>query len=250
MRNKELIKDMFRNEKAIFVDAYSVYLDNLSDEDIDKLKLELPQKMFEWNKTDCYSEIKKKVDEFRKKQVSNKLFTLWRTNTGSKDPNEWSTIHKTPILCCVPKEKRDRVEEVFNTLNRPHSNETELKKALEYLESSDGQALVNTLKDEDKCTKAFINQFMKEYLDFLPNVEIVREKLESTNITTYKWYGSEVINDKIKNLAEGEYYAGGHEKILSKIRKMDDQKVKEYLCDQIKKNIKLGMQIYKDDGEG
>jgi hypothetical protein len=249
MKNRELIKDMFRSEKAIFIDVYSVYLDNLSDEDIDKLKLGLPNKMFELNKTDCFAEIKKSVDEFRKKQVSSKLSTLWRTNTGSKDPNAWSERHRTPILCCVPRDKRDSVEEVFNTLNRPHSNESEMKKALECLESADGQLLFKILNDEEKCTQAFIYHFMMEYIDFLPNVEKVREKLESTTIPTYKWYGSEEIREKIKQLAEGEYYAGGHEKILSKIRKMDDQKVKEYLCDQIKNNIILGMQIYKDSGD-
>ncbi len=53
----------------------------------------------------------------------------------------------------------------------------------------------------------------------------------------------------MKQLAEAEYNAGGSDKVLMKIDKMDDAQLKQYLKRLVKDSIKVGIEILANGGE-
>ena len=55
------------------------------------------------------------------------------------------------------------------------------------------------------------------------------------------------IAEKIKQMAEAEYNSGGSNKVLSKVDKMTDAQLKEYLKKLIKDNVVIGIEILMGD---
>ena len=57
------------------------------------------------------------AEEFRKSQLKSQLFSLWKDKTGTKNPREWSSRYRTPILCCVSDAEFEVAKNAFDTLN-------------------------------------------------------------------------------------------------------------------------------------
>ena len=99
------------NDRRVFAEVYEPYLEYLSDSDIAEVKSKLQTGLFELPKTDCNIKVKEAAEEFRKNQLKTQLFGFWKDQTGTKNPHEWSSRYRTPILCCVPEtEIRQRKE--------------------------------------------------------------------------------------------------------------------------------------------
>ncbi|SFF92363.1 hypothetical protein SAMN05660649_00012 [Desulfotomaculum arcticum] len=240
------IRNLLNNEKQIFTEVYAPYLDDLSDSDISEVKSKLPTGMFELQKTDCNAKVKTAAEEFRKNQLKTQLFNLWKEKTGTKTPREWSSHYRTPILCCVSENEFGSAKKAFDTLNRKWSTDAEIKSALAFLETT---SLFGVLSDESKRNAAFERGIVGEYRALLPNPDKVRDALDRLSVDTYEWLANPSVKNKVKQLAEAEYNAGGSDKALMKIDEMDDSQLKQYLKGLVRKNMTVGIKIITNGGK-
>jgi hypothetical protein len=241
------VRELLNNDRRIFAEVYALYLEELSDNDIADLRSKLQTGLFELPKTDCNAKVKKAAEEFRKNQLKTQLFQLWKSKTGTKNPLEWSTHYRTPILCCVSGDEFDTAKNAFDTLSRNWTTDTEIKAALDFLETT---PLFDVLSDENKHNTAFERDIIGEYRTMLPDLDKVRNALERLSIEggAYGWYGNPSVKNKVKQLAKAEYDAGGSDKVLHKIDSMDDVALKQYLKKLVKENMTVGIEILVSEG--
>ncbi len=239
------IRELLNNDRRIFAEVYEPYLEDLGDNDIAEVKSKLQTGLFELPKTECNIKVKEAAEEFRKNQLKSKLFSLWKERTGTKNPREWSSHYRTPILCCVPETEYENAKKAFETLNRRWGPNPEIQFALEFLESS---TMFGILADEEKRSAAFNLDIIGKYSTLLPNLDKVRDALEHFSIDTYDWRDNPSVKNKVTQLALAEYNAGGSDKVLLKIDEMDDAHLKQYLKRLVKDSITFGMEILADKG--
>jgi hypothetical protein len=240
------IRELLNNDRRTFAEVYEPYLEDLSDNDIADVKSKLQTGLFELPKTDCNFKVKEAAEEFRKNQLKSQLFRLWKDKAGTKNPREWSSRYRTPILCCVSEAEYDKAKKAFETLNRNWGTDSEIKSALAFLEST---TLFGILADEEKRNAAFKRDIVGEYSTLLPDLDKVRDKLDHLSVDTYDWRDNPSVKAKVKQLAEAEYNAGGSDKVLLKIDKMDGAQLKQYLKRLVKDNITVGIEILAN-GDG
>ena len=243
--NSAQVRDLLNNEMQIFIEVYAPYLRDLSNSDISEIKSKLPTGMFELQKADCNTKVKEAVEEFRKNQLKTQMFNLWKEKTRTKNPREWSSHYRTPILCCVSENEFGAAKKAFDTLNRNESTDSEIKAALAFLEKTN---LFEVL-DENKRKTSFECVFVGEYRALLPDMDKVRDELERMSVDTYEWHENPSIKSKVKMLAEAEYNAGGSDKALMKIDKMNDAQLKQYLKRLVRENMTIGIEIITNEGE-
>ncbi|MBF0233944.1 MAG: hypothetical protein HQK65_13030 [Desulfamplus sp.] len=240
------VRDLLDNEELIFKELYAPYLKDLSDYDISEVKSKLPTGMFELPATKCNAKVKMAAEEFRKNQLKTKLFNLWKEKTGTRNPREWSSRYRTPILCCVSENDFGPAKRTFDTLNRNSSSDAEIKAALEFLETTN---IFEVLEDENKRDESFETTFVAEYRCLIPKPDMIREELERLSVDTYEWHENPSVKNKVKQVAEAEYNAGGSDKALMKIDTMDDAKLKQYLKRLVRENMTVGIEIITNGGE-
>ena len=239
------IRELLDNDKRVFAEIYAPYLEDLSGNDIAEVKSKLQTGLFELPKTDCNVKVKEVAEEFRKNQLKSQLFCLWKDKTGTKNPLEWSSRNRTPILCCVSDTEYEKAKKAFETLNRNGGTDSEIKSAIAFLEST---TMFVILADEEKRNAAFKQDIVGKYSILFPDLDKVRDTLDRLSIDTYNWRDNPSVKGKVKQLAEAEYNAGGSEKVLLKIDKMDDAQLKQYLKRLIKDSITVGIEILANGG--
>lgn len=242
--NRAEIKELINSNNRIFAEVYEPYLDDLSDNDIADVKSKLQTGLFELPKTDCNVKVKAAAEEFRRNQLKSQLFRLWKNKTGTKNPSDWSSRYRTPILCCVPESEYEKAKKAFDTINRNWGTDAELKAALAFLEST---ICFDVLADEYKRNEAFKRDIVGEYSPLLPDLEKVRDTLDRLSVDTYDWRENPSIKGKVKQLAEAEYNAGGSVKVLLKIDEMGDAQLKMYLKRLVKNSVKVGIEILTNE---
>jgi hypothetical protein len=246
MANATGVSNLLSNDKTIFAEVYAPYLEDFSDLDIGEVKGKLPTGMFELSKTDSNAKVKATAEDFRKNQLKTQLFKLWKDKTDTKNPYEWSNRYRTPILCCVSENEFETAKKAFDTLNRSWVTDAEINTAITFLESTN---VFEVLSDEGKRNEAFVRGIIGEYRSLLPNTNKVRDALEHLTVDTYDWRGNPSVENKIKQLAEAEYNAGGSDKAVSKIDLMDDAQLKLYLKRLVKENMTVGIEIITSGGQ-
>ncbi len=233
------IKDYYDSETKVFGKIYEDYLEDLSEEDIPQLKVIELSGIFKKSKTEGNSTVKEIADKYRKNQKKTQMFSLWKEKTNSKNPMDWSSKHRTPIMAMVPFDEYDAAKKTFETLNRTTSTDTEIVNALEYLNNT---SIYVVLNNQEKIDEAF-KKLLGSYGSILTDLNRVRDSLEKLPIDTYDWYSHPDVKRKIVSLAKAEYDAGGSDKVVAKIEKMENDELKKYLIKLIKENIKLGAEI-------
>lgn len=239
----EEIREYFSNESYTFKEIYADYLEGLSDEDIPNLKTSELMGIFKRTKTDGNSVVKGIAEEYRKGQKKTQMFELWRAKTDSKNPADWSTKHRTPIMLLVDKNEYDEAKKTFETLNRSTATDIEITKALEYLERTQ---IYGRLDDSAIVDDAF-RKLLGSYKSILTDLNKVRNALETLAVDAYEWDTHPEIRSKIFNLAKSEYDAGGSDAVISKINSMNTDALKEYLIRLVKENMKLGVEIINEE---
>ena len=239
------IRELLNNDRRIFAEVYQPYLEDLSDSDISEIRSKLSTGLFELPKTDCNIKIKAAAEEFRKNQLKSQLFRLWKEKTGSKNPREWSSRHGTPALCCVPVTDYEKSKKAFDTLNRNWGTDAEIKAALVFLESA---TFFEVLASPEARDDAFRHEIIGEYNALLPDIGFVREALERLSVDAYDWRDNPSVKNKVKELAESEYNAGGSDKVLLKIEEMDDAQLKQYLRRLVIDSMTVGIEILTSGG--
>ena len=174
------------------------------------------------------------------------MFNLWKEKTGTKNPREWSSRYRTPILCCVSENEFDKAKKAFDTLNRSWSSDIEIKATIAFLEST---TLFEVLNDEKECNASFERCIVGKYRYLIPNLNKIRDALERLSVDAYEWYENPSAKNKVRQLAEAEYNAGGSDKALEKIDKMDDAQLKQYLKRLVRENMTLGIEIITSGDE-
>jgi len=238
------IRELLNNDRRAFAEVYEPYLEDLSDDDIADVKSKLQTGLFELSKTDCNVKVKEAAEEFRKNQLKSQLFSLWKDKTGTKNPLEWSSRYRTPILCCVSEAEYEKAKKAFETLNRNGGTDAEIKASLAFLEST---TLFDVLADDDKRNTAFNRDIVGEYSALLPDLDKVRNTLDHLSVDTYDWRDNPSVKSKVKRLAEAEYNAGGSDRVLQKIDEMDDAQLKQYLKRLVKESITVGIEILANE---
>ena len=239
------VRELLNNDRRVFAEIYEPYLEDLSDNDIADVKSKLQTGLFELTKTDCNVKVKEAAEQFRKNQLKSQLFRLWKDKTKTKNPREWSSRYRTPILCCVSEAEYEKAKKAFETLNRNWGTDSEIIVALELLEST---TLFDILADEEKRNEAFKRDIIGEYSILLPDLDKVRDKLDHLSVDTYDWRDNPSVKGKVKQLAEAEYNAGVSDKVLLKIDEMDDALLKQYLKRLVKDSITVGIEILANGG--
>lgn len=239
------IRDLLNNDRRAFAEVYEPYLEDLSDNDIADVKSKLQTCLFELPKTDCNVKVKEAAEEFLKNQLKSQLFRLWKDKTKTKNPREWSSRYRTPILCCASEAEYEKAKKTFDTLNRNWGTDSEIKAALAFLEST---TLFDIITDHEKRNAAFRQDIVGEYSILLSDLEKVRDTLDHLCVDTFDWRDNPSVKGKVKQLAEAEYNAGGSDKVLLKIDEMDDAQVKKYLKRLVKESITVGIEILANGG--
>jgi hypothetical protein len=239
------IRELLDNDGRVFAEVYKPYLEDLNNSDIADVKSKLQTRLFELPKTDCNAKVKEAAEEFSKNQLKSQLFRLWKDRTGTKNPHEWSSRYRTPILCCVYEAEFEKAKKAFETLNRNWGTDAEIKAALAFLEST---TMFDCLADGEQRNAAFKRDIVGEYSTLLVDIDKVRDTLDRLSVDTYDWRDNPSVKGKVKQLAEAEYNAGGSDKVLLKIDEMDDARLKRYLKRLVKDSIMVGIEILVNGG--
>ena len=72
--------------------------------------------------------------------------------------------------------------------------------------------------------------------------------LDRLSVNTYDWRDSPNVKEKVKQMADAEYNAGGSGEVLQIIDEMDDTQLKQYLKRLVKENITVGIEILSREG--
>jgi len=243
-KNADSLREYLSDETVVFKNVYADYLEGLENEDIPQLKVPELVGIFKKSKTEGNAVVKNVADLFRKNQKKTQMYNLWKEKTGSKTPADWSTKHRTPILLMVDRSEYDDAKKTFDTLNRSTATDTEISKALSFLEKT---SLYDSLSDSKKIDEAF-GKMLGSYKSILRDYEKIRDSLERMAIDVYDWPGHPEIKNKVFSLAKAEYDAGASDRVIERIKDMQPEELKGYLIKLVKENMKLGAEII-DKGE-
>lgn len=233
------LKNYFSNEIPAFRRIYKVYLEEISDDEIPQLRGQELIGIFGKSRTDGNAIVKKIVNEFLKNQNKKKMFDLWKAKTLSKNPSDWSSKHRTPIMLMVPMDEYDAARKAFDTLNRAAATEGEIASALDFLnETNIYEDLANNIKVDEAFEK-----LLGSYKLILTDIEKVRDSLEKLAVDAYEWDNHPAVKNRIRELAKAEYDAGGSDKVVSMIEGMKNEELKSRLVAMIKGNMALGIEI-------
>ncbi|RIA77963.1 hypothetical protein EI71_00746 [Anaeroplasma bactoclasticum] len=236
--NKDLLSNYLSNEQNVFYDIYGPYLDGISLEEVHNLRKGELNNIFKKRRTDSNQIVKQLADSYKKDQLKNQIITLWKDKTSSKNPKDWSYIHKTPIILLVDNKEFDEAKKAFDVLNRQVAIDKELKDTMEFLNKT---SLFEKINSKEEINTAF-SKLLQGYDQFL-NLDKVRDKLSLLTIEPFDWYGNPTVSAEIERMAQAEYDAGGSDKIVKKIENMTSEEAKKYLIDMVRNNIKLGAEI-------
>jgi tetratricopeptide (TPR) repeat protein len=244
--NGEQLKQFLGDQSDPLKKIGAFYLDGLTDTEIDELVSELPVGLFVREKTAFNKLLDEQVKAFKQAQAKTKLKGFWKEKTGAKTPISWSNEHKTPILCLVPESDFESAKKAFEAINRQNPDAAEIDFATHFLENA---LFLADLDNKKKRDEAFKRAVMADLTAMLPDADTVRDYLdEKVSLEPYHWYPNPSVTQKLKELAEARYNAGGSDIAIKRIDSMDDKTLKQYLKRLVKDNMVVGIEIITSDG--
>lgn len=244
--NANLFVDFIESKMNIFKNLYSFYLTGFSDSEVSSLHSKLSITSFTSDKSDFEKHVAELAEKIRREQEKFRLHQLWEETTSSKTAKEWSSKNRTPILTLITAGLQSDARRVFDTINRTNPEDSEVKFALEFLQTK--ATILGDLSDKERIDAAFTRDIVGRFIAVLSDADEVRSHLEKIVPSEhYDWYGNPTITREVEKFAQARYNQGGSEKVLEKIEKMDDRKAKEYLKRLIKENMNVGIEIISDE---
>lgn len=237
--NADDLRKYFNNEVPVFYEVYAAYLEDLSPEEVPQLQTTDLLGIFKKSRTESNSTVKKVADDYRKNQAKTQMFNLWKSKTGTKNPADWSSKNRTPILKLVKRSEYDEAKKAFETLNRSTAGEAEIQSALGFLNKTQ---VFDDLNNPAKVDAAF-RMLLGSYKTILTDIEKVRDALDRLAVDAYEWDNHPAVRARINELAQAEYDAGGSDVVVNKIENMSNDDLKRYLIKMVKGNMKLGVEI-------
>lgn len=241
----DLFNSFYTSQFDVFSKSCDFYLQNLNDADKEKVFGKLQGGCFCMDNATYCNMVGDTVAQYRKELGSIRLKSIWKEKTGTESPRKWSDINKMPILAMLPDTELAECRIVFGIINNPNPSDKDIDKALTYLEKFTHW---DELCDENAKDKAFSERFLVDMSVLLPNAKEVRDYIAShTTESAYSWMGNPQVHGLIEKFAEARYNATGCEKAIHNIDMMPADEVKKYLKDLIKNNMKVGIQILKNN---
>lgn len=236
----------FRNNQVeLFKKVCSYYIEGFSDDEIKELYQTIPAGTFTYDKIDYLNLVDQKAQSYRSNLSYVRLKKIWKENTGTISPREWSQKHMMPILCIISDDEFQQAKLAFDTINKTHPDATSVDKAIKYIENAN---FYDKLKDTTYLDKVFSESIIKDFSALLDNIEDVKAYLNNRIMAEpYDWLGLPEVEKKLRQKAEVEYNRVGCRRALEKIDRMDVSDVKRYLKELIKENINVGMEIIKEN---
>lgn len=245
--HKADIQEIINKKLSVFEDLYCVYLEGFNDLEKEAILNSIQEEMFTASATSSNQYVKQAAETYKKNQIKTQLFNKWKDLTGTKTPKEWSTRYQTPILCLVEAGIYSEAKRAFSTLNSMINSDADIRFAIGFLESN--ESFFEKIKDANYRNELFIRSVVGGYSVLLPDVEKIRQSLESLTIDAYDWADSPLVKQKIQALAGAEYYAGGSDKAVNLIDEMSDAELKHRLKELVQKDIELGVKIIRNGGK-
>lgn len=241
------VQDMLNNRLVVFSELYGSYLEGFSEAEKEEIKDSIKSEIFTATVTASNQIVKQAAEQYRKNQIKTQLFNMWKEQTATKHPREWSSRYQTPILCLVDPSQYAVAKRAFTTLNSSTQSDSDIKAAIEFIESA--KDFFEKIKDAKYRDERFMESIVGEYAPLLGDIGTIRQALDGLAVDTYDWYDSPLVKQKIQSMANAEYYAGGSDKALSLIDGMSDAELKQRLKELVKKDIELGVKIIKNGGK-
>lgn len=235
------IRYILNNSLSIFMEIYSPYLEEFSETECEEIKNSIKTELFIESSTSSNATVKKASEDFRKNQLKSQLFALWKEKTcGTKNPRAWSEQFRTPILICLTSADYTDAKRAFSTLNSNSSSESEIKFALEFIQSAD---FFTNIADNSFRDQRFTKEIVGDFITLLTDLNLIRDSLENLGISAYEWNDNPRVREQIAALAHKEYNAGGSDYVVKEIEKMDDTELRAWLTEIVKKDMGLGVKI-------
>lgn len=241
----DLFNKFYTTQFELFCRSCEFYLQNLNDSDKEKVFGRMQCGCFTDDNATYNNKVENVVNQYRKELGSIRLKNIWREKTQTDDPRKWSEVNKMPILAMIPDDELTECRTIFGILSNPNPNDKDINKALAYLEHFTHWSELN---DEDAKNKAFKARFLEDKSVLLTNVGEVREYV-AANVadSPYNWMGNPMVAKAIDQFAAAKYNSVGCDMAIQKIDSMAPEAVKKYLKELIKNNMKVGLQIIKNN---
>lgn len=233
--------EFYKNQIQYFKQISAAFIEDLDEEDIDKLFQELPNGQYTKTSTEYFNFIEDKVKTFLQNQARRKLQKIWQDKTKTKSPVEWSNVHKTPIYCMFNDEEREKIRQIFRPFVDKTASEEMVNNTITYLENA---GFYDKLENQEEINDCFSKRVIGEYAVMLQDVDAVRDYLIGhVTVQPYAWMDNSAVRNKIKVLCDKEYQLHGKEKAMMVIDNMNADEAKKYLCDLISDFPSVGMTI-------
>lgn len=235
----------YKNQVEWFKEKCNFELFGLSDADISKIFSNMPLKMYSATNATFQQIASTQISSYRKTILIEELKELWKANTNTSSPREWSDKYKTPILCLVDTSEYDVAKKALETITQKGATDTEIKDAINYFKCT---KLFSKMIDETTRDTCFIEKLIADYI-IIKDIELTREELSKRlQVGAYDWYPkTKQADDILKQLAKNIYEKTGCNEALSKIEIMSEIDAKLYLKRLIRERMEVGMEILKDE---
>jgi len=241
------VVNFLKHDKYAFIKSCAFQLQGLSEQEIGDIYKNIPNGCYTITKQEYFQQIQRITDEYKSNLLKIQLRNIWKVNTNTSCPNEWSATLRTPILSCVPVNKWNEYKRSFDTINRQNAEDADVKFALEFLTAN---PIWDNISNQEKIDKSFTEIIIGRFKSVLNDLNEVRQYLiENTQVGAYDWSGHIEINRLIKELAQTKYDKEPYEKVTRRIDSMDGDKLKNYLKRLVKGNMIVGIEILEDVGE-
>lgn len=141
--------------------------------------------------------------------------------------------------------ERGEVKTIFETILAYTAPDSEIEKAIQYLENA---TFYDRLRDSEERDRCFMERIVGDYAIMLKDPEAVRKALvESVPDKIYNWMDNSAVKNRLKTLAEKQYKLSGYERAQAVIDKMDAAQLRRYLNNLIADNLTIGIEILKNE---
>lgn len=233
----------YSSQSKLFKEACSFDLQDMSDTDVEYIFKKIPGGYFTADKVKYAKVVEEIIAQYKKEQGTMKLKNLWKEKTSTESPLKWSTLYRMPIQALIPDSEWAECSQIFAIVSKLNPSETELDKALLYLNKF---KYWHELNNAVKRDAAFKSALLGDNCLMIDDIEELKKYLvEHVSAYPYYWMGDKQVQKLISNYAQKEYNAKGYEQAFTKIESMEADEVKKYLKELIKNNMVVGLQIIK-----
>ena len=241
----ELNREMIDGCLSLFKATYKDQLSGLDDQEMDNLYwTQLDKSSFIQDKPTYEKALVQKVTEIKSHQSRNKLLALWKAETGTETPADWSNKFKTPVMTMIPADSALIIpaKNAFATLNEKSPSIANVENALEFF--CVHKEIFQMIGDGSGADKAFQMRLIGRYGKVLNNLDKVRERL-SKNLgpDIYGWFFHPNCSNELRRLAESEYNLHCAELIKKRVDTMNADQAKEYLVQLVMDSLDVGLSI-------